>query len=148
MVPSLAIVLGGLGMSNRDVEVCLECAVITRDQAKEHVKQNRTKIYIGGTALMWWRLRHDIQYSFDFYGSQTDEYKIKALGNHIIKDKNSYMVFEKRLRGGNKIIALYGSSPQTTEQAVKLWRSLPYTRADYRLIIKNRSHSTLLHLEY
>lgn len=106
------------------IDKLIESDRITFSFAKKHCanKQYKRIVYLGGTALMNWRLKNNVYCTVDM-DTQKIEYTVKKPTKTVVKPtplKADFMVYEKNMRNGISIVALFGASPVGTSVAVNM----------------------------
>lgn len=115
-----------------ELDIATEYYLPTKQELKDHCAQVRDKIYVGGTGSLWYNLRNHITHKFgpDYSYEDFTIYKPFRFPYSVKKVKLSSMIYERKLRNGTKIVALYGSSHTGTQDAVHRYlksSDMPYS---------------------
>lgn len=119
------------------VSMLIENSKISKSQAREHCKKRQNTIYVGGTALMWYRLRNTITHNLD-YNTGAEQFDIKKPFKYSITTLAhavDFMIYEHRTKNRLSIVALYGATPYGTTAAVHNYLEMPPLCGTTRLLI-------------
>lgn len=119
------------------VNILLEDSQITKLQAKEHCKVKQSVIYVGGTAMLWYRLRNTIRHTIDT-DNGCEQFNIVKPFKYSCKPVCAveiFMIYEQVFKNKTLIAALYGASPYGTLAAVKTYIEMEPLRGTRRLLI-------------
>lgn len=105
-------------------KIYLEDAAITKQNAKDHNKHYRNVIYVGGTSLMWYRIRSVLTHKLE-YSPYKETFSIRKPFRHdITLTDNNFIIYEKLYKDGSHIVCLYSASAIGTALAVKQYQVL------------------------
>lgn len=124
------------------VDVLVENRVVTEATAEEHCEDKRRTIYVGGTALLWYKLRNVLTFNLT---KKAATFRLKKPFSHTLKINmgsgiDAFMVYENRDLEGAHVTVLFGLSARATKEAVKYYIQLSQEnhKPDERLIIAKR----------
>jgi len=134
---TLQTILPLIHASERELDIAVEYYIPPKDEVIARVNEKSDKIYVGGTYTMWYNLRNHLRHSFGPDYSYENFTIYKPFHYKIKRVALSSMIYERKLRNGTKITALYGSSPEGTRQAVQRYLGMPDLNGSVRIIINN-----------
>lgn len=117
----------------KDAHIILE-PVVNMKYAKEHARLSNDVVYIGGTTLLWYKLKNILASTPNYVESYSTYIFKKCYKIMTTRHAVDFMIYEKLYKSGQKVTALYGPTELGTKCAVNMYQKYKLPKGKHEML--------------